>query len=122
MSDLVASWLRTVVPTVWSAVIGTVLAWLAVHAGWVLDVLELLNIDPTSTAFTTGVVTLVLAAWYLGWRKLEPYIPDWLTRLVLGSAKMPTYAPVSSDGVHTITQLTPAERRLIEDVRATEGR
>lgn len=91
MSDLVASWLRTVVPGLWSAVLGTALAWLAVHASWVLDVLDVLGIDPTSAAFTAGVVALVLAAWYALWRKLEPRLPDWLTRLVLGSAAAPVY-------------------------------
>lgn len=61
------------------------------HAAWALDLLELLNIDPESAAFTAGVVAVVLAAWYALWRKAEPHIPDWLTRLVLGSAKAPTY-------------------------------
>lgn len=98
MSDLVASWLRTVVPGLYAAVIGSVLAWLATHAGWVLDLLELLNIDPQSTAFVAGVVTVVLAAWYAGWRKLEPYIPDWLTRLVLGSAASPLYVRTGETG------------------------
>lgn len=121
MSDLVASWLRTVVPGLWSAAIGGLLAWLGTHAGWVLDLLDALGIDPKSTAFTAGVVTLVLAAWYAGWRRLEPYIPDWLTRLVLGSSKAPSYAPVTADGAHVITDLTDDERRLIEDLRATDG-
>lgn len=91
MSDLVASWLRTVVPGLWSAVIGSALAWLAVHAPWALDLLEALNIDPESAAFTAGVVTLTLAVWYAVWRRLEPRIPDWLTRLVLGSKLTPAY-------------------------------
>lgn len=93
MSDLVASWLRTVVPGLYSAVIGTALAWAAVHIPWVLDLLELLGIDPTSDAFRAGVVVVVLAVWYAGWRRLEPHLPDWLTRVVLGSAKAPTYQP-----------------------------
>jgi hypothetical protein len=91
MSDLVASWLRTVVPGLYSAVIGSALAWLAAHAAWALDLLELLNIDPTSAGFVAGVVAVVLAAWYAIWRRLEPHIPDWLTRLVLGSVKRPVY-------------------------------
>jgi len=91
LSDLVASWLRTVVPGLYSAAIGSLLAWLAAHSPWVLDLLEALGIDPTSDAFTAGVVFLVLAGWYAGWRRLEPYIPDWLTRVVLGSSKAPTY-------------------------------
>jgi hypothetical protein len=121
MSDLVASWLRTVVPGLYAAVLGPVLAWAAVHVPWVLDLLELLNIDPTSVEFTAGVVLAVLAAWYALWRKLEPRIPDWLTRLVLGSSKAPSYAPVTADGAHVITDLTDDERRLIEDLRATDG-
>ena len=91
MSDLVASWLRTVVPGLYAAVLGPVLAWAAAHVPWVLDLLELLNIDPTSAEFTAGVVLAVLAAWYALWRRLEPHIPDWLTRLVLGSAASPLY-------------------------------
>jgi len=128
MSDLVASWLRTVVPGLYAAVIGSVLAWLATHATWVLDLLALLNIDPQSTAFVAGVVALVLAGWYAGWRKLEPHIPDWLTRIVLGSAKAPTYAPVTDDGVHVITtvnapNLTAEEvQRAIDRFNATDGR
>lgn len=91
MSDLVASWLRTVVPGLWSAVLGTVLGWLAAHAAWSLDLLELLNIDPTTERFTAGVVLIVLAVWYALWRKAEPHIPDWLTRIVLGSSLTPAY-------------------------------
>jgi hypothetical protein len=93
MSDLVASWLRTVVPGLWSDLLGSALAWLVVHAPWALDRLELLNIVPTSERLTAGVVLLVLAASYWLWRKAEPHIPDWLTRLVLGSSKAPTYPP-----------------------------
>jgi len=127
VSDLVASWLRTIVPGLYSAVIGSALAWLAAHSPWVLDVLQALNIDPQSPAFIAGVVAVVLAGWYAGWRKLEPYIPDWLTRTVLGSAKAPSYAPVTDDGVHVITtvnapNLTAVEvQRAIDRYNATRG-
>lgn len=110
MSDLVASWLRTVIPGLWSAAIGSALAWLAVHAAWVLDVLALLNIDPASTAFTAGVVAVVLAAWYAGWRRLEPHIPDWLTRVVLGSARRPVYA-----GADQIAVVAPSTSTVTVD-------
>jgi hypothetical protein len=90
-SDLVTSWLRTVVPGVWSTVIGLALAWLGAHAPWALDVLEALQIDPTSQAFVGGVVLVVLAAWHYVWRKVEPHVPDWLSRVALGSARTPTY-------------------------------
>jgi hypothetical protein len=120
MSDLVASWLRTVVPGLYAAVLAPVLAWAAVHIPWVLDLLELLNIDPTSAEFTAGVVLVVLAGWYAAWRRLEPHIPDWLTRVVLGSSKAPTYAPVNADGAYVITDLSPEERRLVNDLRAIE--
>jgi len=88
------------VPGLYSAAIGSLLAWLAAHSPWVLDVLEALNIDPQSPAFIAGVVALVLAGWYAGWRKLEPYIPDWLTRIVLGSAARPLY--IRSDEVAAV--------------------
>lgn len=112
MSDLVASWLRTVVPGLYSSAITALLTWAAVEVPWLSDALAALGIDPTSPAFVAGVVTLVLAGWYALWRKLEPRIPDWLTRTALGSAKAPSYEPM----------LTDDERRLIEDLRATDGR
>ena len=120
MSDLVAAWLRTVVPGLYAAVIGTALAWVAVHAAWVLDLLDLLNIDPESPAVVGAVVALVLAGWYAGWRKLEPYIPDWLTRVVLGSAKAPTYAPVTADETH-VTINANAPRMTAEEAQRAIG-
>lgn len=104
--SIVTSWLRTVVPGAWAALITTVLtAW-----PWLAGVLERINVDLSSPAVATVVVALVLAAWYAAWRKIEPLLPDWAKRLVLGGAKSPTYAPVSTDGVPDISSLpTPTD-------------
>ncbi|KUM34917.1 hypothetical protein AR689_12540 [Arthrobacter sp. EpRS71] len=37
------------------------------------------------------IAAVLIAAWYVFWRWLEPRIPDWLTRAFLGSAKTPEY-------------------------------
>lgn len=51
------------------------------------------------------VVTLVVTAWYWLWRRLEDHVPLWLVRLVLGSARTPSYAPVTADGTAVITSV-----------------
>src|SRR5690606_21060409 len=47
---------------------------------------------------------------------------DRLLERVLSLGSAPEAAAVTADGVHVITDLTPDERRLIEDLRATEDR
>lgn len=92
MSDFVTSWLRTVVPGLWSALVTALLAWAVTSAPWLLDVFEALHIDLESPATVVFVMGLVLAIWYALWRRIEPHVPDWLSRLAMGSAKMPLYA------------------------------
>jgi hypothetical protein len=55
------------------------------------------------------LVVASIAVWYAIARWLEPRLPDWLTRLVLGSAAAPTYARTSPVGAHGVTSL-PVER------------
>lgn len=81
MSDRLRSWLRTVVPAAWSALI----AWLGTvgaPAGLV---------DALGDAGPTLVVPLVLAAVYAGLRAAEPHLPVWATRILLGSNEPPSY-------------------------------
>lgn len=84
VGDRVASWLRTVVPSVWAVA----LAWLAtripalsqwIHHPAVVGLGDLL----------AGAVAL--AVWYPFWRWLEPRLPNWLTTFVLGYPQAPTY-------------------------------
>ena len=84
MSDRVTSWLRTVVPTAWAALIT-----LAVdNLDWLPQPLvDWLN----SEAAVALVMTATLAIWYTAWRWAEPKLPDWLTRLALGSPRQPSY-------------------------------
>jgi len=91
VSDLVTSWLRTVVPGLWSALVTALLTWATASAPWLLGVFDALHIDlesPTTAVFVMGVV---LAIWYAIWRRVEPHVPDWLSRVALGSAKAPSY-------------------------------
>ncbi|MGI8308796.1 hypothetical protein [Saccharopolyspora hattusasensis] len=81
MSDQLRSWLRTVVPAAWSALV----AWL-VTAGapdWITD--------PLGDAGPTLVVPIVLAAVYTLLRWAEPRLSALIARILLGSARRPTY-------------------------------
>ena len=81
--------LRTIVPALW----GSLIAWLI----GVLPVLAPLEADLTGLAdiILPILTAVIIGAWYAFWRWLEPRLPDWLTRAVLGSAKTPSY-----DGKH----------------------
>jgi len=85
LSDKVVSLLRTVVPVIW----GSLIAWL----------LTLVALPTPVTGFLTNqtdiVVVVAIAGWYAAFRWLEPRLPAWLTRIVLGSNLTPTYAPVA---------------------------
>ena len=82
---LLTSILRTVVPALW----GSLIAWLI----GVLPILAPLQADLTGLAdiLLPVLTAVIIAAWYAFWRWLEPRLPDWLTRAVLGSAKTPRY-------------------------------
>lgn len=124
MSDRAVSYLRTIVPTVWGALVVTVLRVLGPHLPG--DVGAALGDVLSSELVLTFVVSVAIAVWYWLWRRLERHVPDWLVRLVLGSARTPGYAltPVAetSDGAHVVTTLTRDEAALISDIRATENR
>lgn len=83
MSDYLRSILRTVLPGVWAVVV-LQLAKLGLPQSWV---------DWLSSGGVTEKVTDVAAllAVYAFVRFVEPKLPDWLTRILLGSAQAPTY-------------------------------
>lgn len=82
-SDWLRSVVRTVLPGAWSAFV----LWLA-SLGLPQSFTDWLN----SETVATQVVQLAAFAVVYGFvRYIEPHIPDWLTRVFLGSAKQPTY-------------------------------
>jgi hypothetical protein len=87
MPDRLIGWLRTVVPVAWSAFV----TWLAT-----LCVPEAIT-GPLGDAGDLVVTPIVLALVYPLIRWIEPRLPDWLTRILLGSAKAPTYSPDKSN-------------------------
>lgn len=81
--------LRTVVPAAWGAFIA-----------WVVGLLPILaplqgELTGLSQVILPVVTALIIGAWYAFWRWLQPRLPDWAVRAVLGSAKTPSYAPAS---------------------------
>lgn len=92
---MLTSLLRTIVPYVW----GLAVTWLIT----VLPVLAPLENDlmGVATIALPILAAVISAAWYAFWRWLEPRLPDWLTRAVLGSAKTPTYGKHSASAQHS---------------------
>jgi hypothetical protein len=86
MSDRFISWLRTVVPVAWSALV----AWLVS-----LGVPDFVT-GALGSAGELVMLPIVLGVAYPLVRWIEPRLPDWLTRVLLGSAQPPTYR--RSDG------------------------
>lgn len=85
MVDKIPAYLRTIVPSLW----GSLLAWLLINAAWIPDTVDTwLASEPTVAV----IVSLTIGAWYALWRWLEPRLPAWFTRLVLGSNLTPTYS------------------------------
>lgn len=82
---MLTSILRTLVPALW----GSFIAWLLglVPALAPLEA-QLLG---ASELFIPILTAVLIGAWYAFWRWLEPRMPDWLTRAVLGSAQTPSY-------------------------------
>lgn len=91
MSDRIISYLRTYVPKAWGVVVGALLVWLGQHAPWAIDALAFFGVDLNSTVTVLFVVGLTEAAWFYVWRRVEPHVPDWLSRLAMGSALQPAY-------------------------------
>jgi len=102
---MLTSILRTIVPVLWGSFIG-----------WLIGLLPILEpLRPALLEYATPLTAIagavLVAAWYAFWRWLEPKLPAWLVRAVLGSAKAPVYpdkastAPaagaVSIEGVQT---------------------
>lgn len=83
MSDKLTAWVRTVVPTLWSALI----AW-AISRGVPEGVTSAVSglVEPL-------LVPVALGAVYAGLRWLEPRLPTWLAVVLIGSPKQPTYEP-----------------------------
>ncbi|NVM97841.1 hypothetical protein [Arthrobacter sp. SDTb3-6] len=77
--------LRTIVPALWGSFIGWALALLPI-----LEPLrgQLLAYGDLAVPVISAVI---IGAWYALWKWLEPKLPGWLTRILLGSAKTPTY-------------------------------
>ncbi|HEU5475829.1 MAG TPA: hypothetical protein VFV67_34770 [Actinophytocola sp.] len=83
MSDYTRSIVRTVVPGVWAVVV----LWLA-KLGLPQPVSDWLASTPVAEKVTE---LAALGAVYAVVRWIEPRMPDWLTRILLGSARPPVY-------------------------------
>ena len=83
--QILTSILRTLVPALWGSFITWLIMLIPALAPLQDQLLGLANV------LLPIVTAVIVAAWYAAWRWLEPRLPDWLTRAVLGSAKTPVY-------------------------------
>lgn len=92
LRQILTGLLRTIVPSLW----GSCIAWLI----GVLPTLAPLQGQLTGLAdLALPVITaVIIGAWYALWRWLQPRLPDWLVRAVLGSAKTPVYPTATVTG------------------------
>jgi hypothetical protein len=81
------AYLRTYVPIVWGWLVGLVLT----NIPGVESLLLMLNIDPNAPAILAAITGALAIGWYALMRKIEAYIPDWLTSILLGSPQVPEY-------------------------------
>lgn len=82
---MLTSILRTLVPALWGALVAWLIGVVPALAPHEADLNSLAGLAvPIIGAVITG-------AWYAFWRCLQPRLPAWLVRAVLGSAKTPTY-------------------------------
>lgn len=82
MSDYVTSLVRTWVPVL----VGSMLAWLAVNLGFVVD-------EQTQTGIVLGLSGVLISLYYAVVRWAAKRWPR--AELLLGAAKQPTYQPPS---------------------------
>jgi len=77
--------LRTIVPALWGSFIA-----------WLIGVAPLLapfesDLKGLAQVALPVITALIIGAWYALWRWLQPRLPDWVVRAVLGSSKTPVY-------------------------------
>ena len=119
LSDRAVSYLRTIVPVLWGSIVATILRVISPHLPG--DVGQALA-DFLASELALSLVTAAgIAGWYWVWRRLERRIPDWLVRLVLGSARTPGYslpaAVVQLDDGTAVTGVLPTSAALTPDER-----
>lgn len=76
---------RTLVPIMWSAFVGWILSLIPG-----LEPVRELLLDQSSS-LTLFVLALGAAGWYALTKWLEPKLPNWLSAILMGSAKTPNY-------------------------------
>jgi hypothetical protein len=110
VSDYLTSVIRTAVPVLWGALI-TYLITLVPAVAHIVDPANVVGLGPAVAAVLAG-------AWYALMRKIEPMLPAWLTMIVLGSNKQPTYVPTGSVVVPAGIQPPAAPPGAVTDGRA----
>lgn len=101
---MLTSIIRTLVPIWWGQLIAWGLGIFPALEPWRGQLLAQGNplAEVLALAVVPAVGAVITAAWYAFWRWLEPKLPAWLVRAVLGSAKTPMYPKqaIRPDAMH----------------------
>ena len=103
--------LRTVIPALW----GNLIAWLIGVAPLLAPFED--GLRGWGVVIATVLTALITGAWYAFWRWLQPRLPDWAVRAVLGSSKTPAY----SSGRHAATTAPAAAPERHHDTLERPG-
>lgn len=94
MPDRLIALLRTVVPSLWAYL----LAWLVARGAITTEAAT--GAAPLGAQLVDFLIApAVVGVYYLvaRWLESQPWMPRWLVRLLLGSARPPTYTPTTRD-------------------------
>lgn len=90
--QFITSVLRTLLPIWW----GSFVLWLLALVPALEPVRDLLlGQEPL---VVNGVIAVAIAGWYALCRWIEPYLPAWLTRILMGANTQPTYEDEPREG------------------------
>jgi len=96
LKPLLVSLLRTFVSWAWALFIGWLLIAVPIFQPFEESLLGI------SELALPVLIAVIGAAWYAFCRWIEPLMPDWLTRTLLGSAKAPAYQGVTGSQVANV--------------------
>lgn len=102
---LITQIVRTIVPLMWARIVGIVLT--SIPA---LEPLRELLLSQSEVVVVV-VTGLLLGAWLAFSAWLQPHLPDWAARVLMGSTKTPTYDAPTTDA--DTDQTTPEQRQPI---------
>lgn len=90
--QFITSVARTIIPVFWASIVG----WLLGMVPALEPLRELLL--GQSEVIVLGVTAVAVGGWYALCRWIEPHLPTWLTRILMGANTQPSYEAEPREG------------------------